>query len=162
MQSLEAVKRPKRSLGELDAIDRHILNRLQEDARVSFKKIAKEINVSEATVFVRVKKLQQRGIIKGFRAIVDSMKVGKGTTAIVLVKAEPKAFPKMLDALGKLDDVYEIYDVTGSYYSVLKIRTRSNEEVGKIIDEIGMIDGVAGTETVIALRTIKEQTAIKL
>ncbi len=94
-------------LVELDETDRRILRALQEDARASFKNIGQSIGVSEATVFVRVKKLQERGVLRGFKAIVDPISVGKTLT-----------------------------------------------------DEIGMIEGVAGTETVIVLRTVKEELGV--
>ena len=68
----------------------------------------------------------------------------------------------MLDALKKFDDVYEIYDVTGQYYSILKIKTTGTDELSKIILEIGNIDGVAGTETMIVLRTVKEEIGVKI
>lgn len=149
-------------LVELDDTDRRILKQLQRDARMSFKKIGEDVGVSEATVFVRVKKLQEKGVLKGFRAVVDPKMVGKTLTAIVLVRAHPQAFPGMLDALKKLDDVYEIYDVTGEYYSILKIRTTGTDELGKIMDQIGTIEGVAGTETIIVLRTVKEELGVKI
>ena len=147
---------------ELDEIDRKILSALQKDARISFNKIAEETGVSEATVFVRVKKMQERGVIKSFMAVVDPGTVGKALTAIMLIKAQPKGLPRLLDALKKLDDIYEIYDVTGQYYSILKIRTSGTDQLSKIIDEIGQIEGVAGTETVIVLRTVKEELKVKL
>ena len=59
-----------------------------------------------------------------------------------------------------MEDIYEIYSVTGQYYSILKVRTDSTEQLSKIIDEIGMIEGVAGTETVIVLRTVKEELGV--
>jgi len=147
---------------DLDEVDRKILRDLQRDGRSSFKKIGEDAGVSEATVFVRVKKMQDKSVIKSFKAIVEPKAVGKMLTAIVLVRAEPKAFPGMLDALKKLDDVYEIYDVTGQYYSILKIKTTGTDELSKIILEIGNIDGVAGTETMIVLRTVKEEIGIKI
>jgi Lrp/AsnC family transcriptional regulator for asnA, asnC and gidA len=153
---------PLTKLTELDEIDRKILSALQKDARISFKKIAEETRVSEATVFVRVKKMQKRGVIKSFMAVVDPGTVGKALTAIMLVRAQPKGLTGLLDALKKLDDIYEIYDVTGQYYSILKIRTSGTEQLSKIIDEIGQIEGVAGTETVIVLRTVKEELKVKL
>jgi Lrp/AsnC family transcriptional regulator for asnA, asnC and gidA len=149
-------------LVELDDTDRRILKQLQRDARMSFKRIGEDVGVSEATVFVRVKKLQEKGVLKGFRAVVDPKMVGKTLTAIVLVRAHPQAFPGMLDALKKLDDVYEIYDVTGEYYSILKIRTTGTDELGRIMDQIGTIEGVAGTETIIVLRTVKEELGVKI
>jgi Lrp/AsnC family transcriptional regulator for asnA, asnC and gidA len=147
---------------DLDEVDRKILRDLQRDGRSSFKKIGEDAGVSEATVFVRVKKMQDKSVIKSFKAIVEPKAVGKMLTAIVLVRADPKAYPGMLDALKKLDDVYEIYDVTGQYYSILKIKTTGTDELSKIILEIGNIDGVAGTETMIVLRTVKEEIGIKI
>lgn len=147
---------------ELDEADREILRELQQDARASFKAIADKVGVSEATVFVRVRKLQEKGVIKGFRAIVDPRAVGKNLTAIVLVRANPKVFPGMLDTIRKVDDIYEVYDVTGEYYSILKIRTSDTDELSKVIDTIGMIEGVAGTETILVLRTVKEDFNVKI
>lgn len=147
---------------ELDDTDRKILRELQHDARASFKKIGDDIGVSEATVFVRVRKLQEKGVLKGFMALVDSKAVGKNLTAIVLVRAHPRTFPGMLNTLKKLDDIYEIYDVTGEYYSILKIKTSGTDELSKIIDQIGSIEGIAGTETIIVLKTVKEISGVRI
>jgi Lrp/AsnC family transcriptional regulator for asnA, asnC and gidA len=149
------------SLPELDGVDKAILRRLQKDARVSFNEIAKEVGTSEATVFVRIKKLQKNGVIRAFRAIVNPESVGKQVTAFALVRAEPKSYAKVLAELQNLDDVCEVYDVTGAYYSIIKMRTSTSEQLAKVLDKIGEIDGIVGTETVIALRTIKEETEIK-
>lgn len=146
----------------MDDIDRKILRELQRDARMSFKRIGDQVGVSEATVFVRAKKLQERGVLKGFRAVVDPKAIGKTLTAIVLVRARPQTFPGMLDALKRIEDVYEIYDVTGEYYSILKIRTTGTDELSKIIDQIGTIEGVVGTETIIVLRTVKEEFSLNV
>jgi DNA-binding Lrp family transcriptional regulator len=147
---------------DLDETDRTILNRLQQDARISFKEIAKEVGTSEATIFVRVKKLQKNGVIKGFRAVLHPESVGKQVTAFALVKADPKSLPKMLAQLAAFDEICEIHDVTGAYYSIIKMRTSTSEQLAQILDRIGQIEGVSGTETVIVLRTIKEETSIKL
>jgi len=150
------------TLTELDGTDREILKHLQRNARKSFKKIGEEAGVSEATVFVRVKKLKEKGVLKGFRAILDPATIGKTLTAIVLVRANPQTFPGMLDALKRIDDIYEIYDVTGEYYSILKIRTSGTDELSKIMDRIGTIDGITGTESIIVLRTVKEELGVSI
>jgi Lrp/AsnC family transcriptional regulator for asnA, asnC and gidA len=146
---------------ELDDVDRHILNLLQDNARRSFKEIAEEVKVSEATVFVRVKKLIKNSVIKSYKAIVDPKQVGKGTLAFVMLKANPNVYTKVLPTLVNMDEIYEIFDVTGAYYAILKIRTNSTEELAAIIDKIGMIEGITGTETAVVLRSIKEEIAIK-
>jgi DNA-binding Lrp family transcriptional regulator len=145
----------------LDEVDLKILSELQSDARVSFKAVAGRVGVSEATVFVRVRKMQERGVIKSFRTIVDPKALGKSLTAIVLLRANPKAFPGTLEALTKFEEIYEIYDVTGQYYAILKIRASGTEELSRIMDAIGTIDGIAGTETIIVLRTVKEDLSVK-
>src|SRR5271157_1284196 len=76
-------------VADLDDADRKILRELQRDARVSFKTIAQKAGVSEATIFVRVKKMQEKGVIQGFTAVVNSAAVGKPLIAIVLVRANP-------------------------------------------------------------------------
>lgn len=158
----EANLRAESGLVELDEVDRKILRELQSDARGSFRGIGKKVGVSEATVFVRVRKLQEKGVLKGFMAIVDPKAVGKSVTAIMLIRARPRSFPRILEALKKFDDIYEIYDVTGQYYSILKIRTVSTGQLSQIIDEVGMVEGVEGTETIIVLRTIKEEPGVKV
>lgn len=147
---------------KIDSTDREILKMLQENARIAFKRIAEKIGVSEATVFVRVKKLRKKGVIKRFTAIVSPELLGKSLTAFVLINTEPKKLENVLYTLSSMDDVYEAYDVTGTYYAIVKIRTENRETLAEIIDKIGMIDGVTRTETAIVLKCVKEETRIKI
>jgi len=147
---------------EIDEVDEVILEMLQEDARIPFRKIAQRLSVSEATIFVRVKKLSDKGIINRFTTIVSPELVGKGLTAFVLIDADPKKLEKVFESLNEIDDIYEIYDITGSYYAIVKIRTKDREDLKKVIDNIGLIDGVTRTETAIVLKSVKEETKIKL
>jgi Lrp/AsnC family transcriptional regulator for asnA, asnC and gidA len=147
---------------KIDGIDKAILMTLQEDGRTAFSKIAKKIGVSEATVFMRVKKLQKRGYIKQFTAITSPELLGKSLAAFVLINADPKRHQFVLKALQNMDDVYEVYDVTGSYYAIAKVRTENREKLAKVIDNIGLIEGVTSTETAIVLKCVKEETRIKL
>ena len=142
-------------------MDRKILEMLQDNARTAFRKIAEEAGVSEATIFIRVRKLREKGVIRRFTALVSPELLGKGLTAFVLVNADPKRLQMVLDALSGMDDVYEVYDVTGTYYTIAKIRIGNREKLAKIIDQIGLIEGVTSTETAIVLRSIKEETRMK-
>lgn len=156
---------PRRKIGDiyrLDDVDRKILVLLQEDARRSFKDMASKVGVSEATVFVRVKKLVKSGVVRAFRADLDPKAVGKATVALVLLKADPSLYNEALQELAKMEEVYEIYDVTGPYYAILKIRTSSPEELASVIDQIGAVKGVLSTETAMVLRAIKEEKILKV
>ena len=146
----------------IDKMDREILKRLQDDARIAFRKIAEELGVSESTVFVRVRKLQEKGVIKRFTTTVSPELVGKGLIAFILIKANPQRYPAVLETLKKNNDIYEIFDVTGNYYAIAKVRTGARKDLAKIIDEIGLIEGITSTETAIVLRNIKEEMRINL
>jgi Lrp/AsnC family transcriptional regulator for asnA, asnC and gidA len=147
---------------DLDDLDKLIITRLQENARTPFSKIAKEAGVSEATVFLRVKRLQQLGVLKAFRAIVSPSKVGKSLTAFILVRADPRKYSEVLNVVRNLVEVTEAYDVTGPYYLILRVDVSNKESLAKVIDLIGAVDGVSSTETAIVLKEVKENIGIKL
>lgn len=147
---------------ELDELDKLIIKRLQENARTPFSKIAREAGVSEAAVFLRVKKLQKMGVIKAFRAIISPSQVGKSLSAFILVKADPKKYQNVLDVIRNLDEVTEAYDVTGPYYLIIRVDVVDKNALAKVIDKIGAVDGVISTETAIILSEVKENTGIKL
>jgi Lrp/AsnC family transcriptional regulator for asnA, asnC and gidA len=147
---------------DLDDLNKLIITRLQENARTPFSRIAKEAGVSEATVFLRVKRLQQIGVLKAFRAMVSPTKVGKSLTAFILVRADPRKYTEVLNVVRNLVEVTEAYDVTGPYYLILRVDVSNKESLAKVIDLIGAVDGVSSTETAIVLKEVKENVGIKL
>ncbi|MEM2904147.1 MAG: Lrp/AsnC family transcriptional regulator [Candidatus Bathyarchaeia archaeon] len=142
---------------ELDETDRLILSELQTDARASFAAIAKKIGVSEGTVHLRVRKLVNDGVIKGFYTLLDAEKVGLGLKAIICLKADPARYEESLKRLSAIDEIAEIYDVTGEYYAVLKVKTKDRESLAAVIDAIGATPGITSTTTMIVLRSVKER-----
>ncbi len=147
---------------KLDPIDKRLLEILQNDAKTTYSKISEMLGISEATVHVRIKKLIKTGVIKRFQAIVDPEKVGKEVLAIVAITAEPQKYEHVLEQLKGMPDVYEVYDVTGEYYTITKVRVRDRNELAKVLDQIGKIDGVISTRTMYVLRVIKEETRIRI
>ena len=146
----------------LDDIDKKILKILEEDARTPFSKIAKMLNLSESTIHIRIKRLKENGVIRGFYVDIDPEKIGYNVMAFVLIKADPKKYESILKAISEYKEVYEIFDVTGEYYALLKVRVRSREELATILDKIGNMDGVTSTYTMFVLRTIKEKKVVDL
>jgi len=147
---------------EFDDLDRLIIKNLQVNARAPFSKIAKEAGVSEATIFLRVRRLQQVGIIKSFRAIISPSKVGKSLSAFILVRADPRKYSDVLNVVRNLSEVTEAYDVTGPYYLILRVDIADKESLAKVIDLIGAVEGVSSTETAIVLKEVKENVGIKI
>lgn len=145
-----------------DEKDLEILRILQENGRASYSEIAKKLGLSEAAVYTRIQKLIRQGFIRKIQAILDSEKLGFGLTAIVAVKAQPGKYDSLLQELSKIPEIVEIYDVTGDYYCLLKLRLQNREVLAKLLDTIGSKDGVISTDTRIVLRTIKESFSLPL
>ncbi|BCS92846.1 putative HTH-type transcriptional regulator [Metallosphaera sp. J1] len=141
----------------LDNVDRKILNILQKDSRTPFSRLAKMLDLSESTIHMRVKRLVKEGVIKNFGIEIDLDRIGLNVLAFVLIKAEPKKYEEILKKLVEMNEIYDIYDVTGEYYALLKVRVKSREELAKVLDYIGKLEGVTSTYTMVALRTIKEK-----
>ncbi|RLG00995.1 MAG: AsnC family transcriptional regulator [Candidatus Wolframiiraptor sp.] len=140
----------------IDNKDLKILSILQEDGRAPYSEIARKMGMSEAAVYSRIQKLIKNHVIKKIQAILDPEKLGYKVTAFISVTAQPAKYNKVLEALSKLSEILEIHDVTGQHYCLVKVRTRDKEDLAKILDRIGTLDGVTSTETKIVLRTIKE------
>jgi len=145
-----------------DEKDLKILRILQENGRASYSEISKKIGISEAAVYTRVQKMIKSGLIKKFQAILDPEKLGFSLTALVAVSAHPKKYDEVLRELSQIREAQEVYDVTGDYYCLLKLRVSDRETLTKILDEIGSLEGVVSTETRIVLRTVKETHELPL
>lgn len=145
----------------IDELDRGILSRLATNSRTPYRKIAEELGVSESTVFVRVKKMVDSGVITRFTLTVDPKKAGRPTGCFILISADPNRYEKVLSQLAKLPDVLEIHDLAGQYDIILKVRTSSQRELTRILDTIGSIDGVLQTQTSVVLRTLKEDPFVQ-
>lgn len=146
----------------LDNVDKGLLRILQDNAKTPYSKISRELGISEATVHLRIRKLIKQGVVKRFQAIIDPEKIGKDVVAIVALSADPRKYDEVLEKLKAMPDVYDIYDVTGEYYTILKIRVGSREELTTVLDEIGRIEGVESTRTMFVLRIVKEESRLKI
>jgi Lrp/AsnC family transcriptional regulator, leucine-responsive regulatory protein len=107
---------------ELDELDVGILRLLQEDARQSFRTLAERLKTTTPTVSFRVKRLEEVGIIQGYRVQVDPLSVG-GTPHLLRLQVRPAALDKVADRLREMEAVEEILHLTGSSL-VVRVRIR--------------------------------------
>jgi Transcriptional regulators len=120
------------------------------------------LNLSESTIHLRIKRLREEGIIRGFLVDIDPDKIGKNVMAFILIKAEPKKYDNVLKILMDMEEIYELADVTGEYYAIAKVRVGSREELARVLDRVGNIEGVTATYTMYVLRTLKETKSVIL
>lgn len=141
-----------------DSIDRQILLILREDGRASHAALAKAVGLSAPAVGERVRKLEQSGVISGYRAVLDADAVGLDICAFVAIAPQPrKPATELVERLLSLPEIEELHAVAGNYAYIAKVRVASTQALDGFLDRLFMMDGVERTETTMVLRTNAER-----
>lgn len=148
----------------MDRIDRRILELLREDGRVSHAAIAKEVNLSAPAVHERVRKLEQRGVIAGYTAVLDPEKMDRSHVAFCMVTLrEGNEFASddpIVASICEEPDVLEFHRIAGEDCYMIKIRTATNRDLERLLRRIRATRGVARTRTTIVLSTELEKPSV--
>lgn len=144
----------------VDEVDLKIIEMLEADARVSFREISKKLGISEGTVYNRVKRLQDEGIIKGYSAKVDPTKLGMDLTAVIGLRVAGGHLVEVEEEISKMKGVCCVYDVTGDYDAIVIARFRSRADLNGFIKGILSNPYVERSVTHVVLNTIKEDFTV--
>jgi len=137
---------------DIDDIDKTILMYLIENTRMPFTEIAKKMDVSAGTIHVRVKKLEDAGIIKGTTLITDYDKMGYQFVAYVgLLLTKTNKIQSVIEELYQIPNVTVAHIVSGKYNIFCKIRARDTNHAKEVIFKIDEIEDVLRTESMISL-----------
>jgi DNA-binding Lrp family transcriptional regulator len=153
---------------KLDEKDHAILLLIQENSKLTANQIAKKINIPLTTVFAKIKRLEDQGIIKQYRAILDPQKLNLGTTAFILASVsysknnEPPITQRdVAEEIAHLPEVQEVHIITGNWDLLVKLRAENVEAIGKfVVDKLRRIKGLDKTLTCMVFETIKESTSL--
>jgi Lrp/AsnC family leucine-responsive transcriptional regulator len=140
---------------KLDKVDWGIIERLREDARMTFVDIGKALGVSDATVYNRVKRLMEMGVIKKFTIEVDEAAVGKMVSGFIMVNVKPGAVKDVSRQLCEIEKVGEVHEIHGSEDLIVKVRAKNLGRLRSVILEVREIPGVAQTEFIPVFKTWK-------
>ena len=148
----------------MDEIDRRILDMLQRDGKVSQARIAESVGLATPSVNERIKKLETRGFIRRFTALLDPRLLGMPLVAHVDVLLEHPRFERpFLDEIEALADVQECLAISGDYGYRLKIRARDVEQLERVLREkVQTIRGVQRTRVELSLSVKKDSTLLPL
>ncbi len=137
----------------IDNIDRNIMAMLLEDARTPYTEIAQKLIISPGTVHVRMKKLEQMGVVTGSELIVNPSKLGFDLTAFIGVFLEKGAtYKEVVEELQRIEEILEAYYTTGGYSIFLKIVCANTNHLRQVLNEkIQAVKGIQRTETMISL-----------
>lgn len=134
---------------------------LQEHGRTSQHDLAVAVGLSSPAVGERVRKLEERGIIRGFTAVLDPKLLGKDVSAIIFTgMAGSQYYPEFRRRATEHPEILECHSITGQGSHALKIRTDSTSTLEELLAEIQSWPGVQWTTTSIVLSTIKETAAL--
>ncbi|HIE45545.1 MAG TPA: Lrp/AsnC family transcriptional regulator [Flavobacteriaceae bacterium] len=140
---------------KLDEIDHQILQILIKNSRTPFTDIAKELIVSAGTIHIRVKKMEDMGVIKGSTLVIDYEKLNYTFIAYVgLFVDNTSSFSEIIEAVNKIPEVTVSHLTTGKFAIFCKIRAKNTKHAKQIIFKLDKIKGVVRTETSISLEEV--------
>lgn len=140
---------------QLDAIDKQILDFLVENTRMPFTEIAKQMDVSAGTIHVRVKKMEDAGIILGSSLILDYGKLDFHFTAYIgILLSKSNRTQEVIKELSTIPNVIEVSVISGKYNIFCKIRAKNTEDAKRVIYQIDDIQDVMRTESMISMEEL--------
>jgi Lrp/AsnC family leucine-responsive transcriptional regulator len=150
----------------IDEVDQKILMLLQQDARLSNAAIAAGVGLTASTVHERVKKLEKRGVIKGYTAVVDAEALGKPIVAFIRITlgVSTESYLALKQSVTEVclaePDVLECHGVAGEDCYILKVRAATPKDLERLIERIRCQAAVSRSITSIVLSTFKESSMV--
>jgi Lrp/AsnC family transcriptional regulator for asnA, asnC and gidA len=150
------------SAGLVDALDRKILAALNEDARKSTREIAEAIGASTGTVYNRLKKLTERGVIRGYIPLLDHQKTGYVFTILILIQVEGEYITDVEERLAATKEVMAVYDITGDFDVALIAKFQTQAALNAFIKSLLKTPHIRRTVTSMVLNVVKEDPRLQM
>ncbi len=145
---------------ELDRFDRSIVTVLAEDGRISITDLAKRIGLSKSPTQARLRRLEEAGVIRGYRALLDPIRLGLDHVAFVEVRLEDTrevALRAFNEAVSRVPEIEQAHMIAGNFDYLLKVRTRDMAAYRRFLGEtVTTLPYVANTSTYVAMEAVKE------
>jgi len=153
----------------LDKRDIEILKLLQKNCRMTAKEMAKKVGSPITTVYAKIKRMEELGVIKQYKAILDSKKLDKGAAAFILTsfvyrpggREKPLSQRDVAKRIAAFPEVQEVHIITGGWDILIKVKADHVDTLGKfVMDKLRLIEGIENTLSCIVYETVKETTDI--
>jgi Lrp/AsnC family transcriptional regulator for asnA, asnC and gidA len=138
---------------DIDNVDLKILALLTEDAKMPYTEVAKKVFVSGGTVHVRMRKLEEMGIVQGTTLKMDYSKMGYDITAFLGIYLEKSSlYDQVIKKLYNIPEIVKVHYTTGNYNIFVKLHCRDTNHLKDVLhDKIQKVEGIERTETIISL-----------
>ncbi len=147
---------------QLDPFDRAILRVLAGDGRISITDLASQIGLSKSPTLARLRRLEKDGVITGYRALFDPIRLGLDHVSFVEVRlhdTREAALAEFNTAVRKIPEIEQVHLIAGKFDYLMKMRTQDMNDYRIVLAEkISTLPHVAGTSTYVAMQAIKENT----
>ena len=143
----------------LDDVDLKILQALQEDSRQTYTALGERLGVTHSTVYDRIKRMEEQGVIRKYTALIDNERIGmRNITALVTVYTEPKQTEKVAERLAESPAVLEVYtSLSDEFIIIAKVLSPTQESLHDFIaNSVAPLPGVLRIRTSIVTKKLKE------
>ncbi|HIH00258.1 MAG TPA: Lrp/AsnC family transcriptional regulator [Thermoplasmata archaeon] len=144
----------------MDELDEKILGILNEDARKSYREIARELNVSLTTVSNRIKRMEDDQVIERYIPLLNQEKMGYDLTAVINVKISHGKLLEVQQRISKDKHVSGVYDITGEWDSLIIAHFKDRRDLNGFIKGVLSMDNVEKTNTQIVLNIVKNEKRV--
>jgi Lrp/AsnC family leucine-responsive transcriptional regulator len=151
------------SFERMDDTDARILELLQRDGRESYAEVGQTIGMSGPSAHERVKKLETRGVIRGYSAVVDPMMLGYGVLAFIFIKQVPGTIATdMTGDFLSIDEIEECHHLAGEADYLLKVRATDTRHLERVLHAIQQVPHVFTTQTQVVFSSAFERRPLRL
>lgn len=140
-----------------DEANRKILNVISKNARLSLRQIAKETELSPATVMKRLNEFEKSGVIRGYSADLDYDKLGYEFSVIINMRVPKSKITELSEKMAKHPNVLAVYDITGQFDVTVFARFKSRRSLDTFLKSLHAYEGIASSETSLLLNTAGEK-----
>lgn len=143
-------------------MDLKIISYLQKNGRASLREVASRLGVSATTVSNRVKELEENGVIKHFKPVIDYRELGFQLTAVTMIKARGNEILNIARKLKEDNHLTHVYEITGEFDILVIGKFRDQESMNKEIKKLLNNPAIEETNTSVVLQEVKEESEIEL
>jgi Lrp/AsnC family leucine-responsive transcriptional regulator len=150
----------------MDEIDTSILRALQRNGRQKHNELARRLNIAQSTVSERVRRMESQGLIKGYRAIIDTVQLGLNVRAFISIRLgrhEKETIQRFEEQIRKIPHVQACYHLTGRYDYLLHVVTANLDELGDLVKNvIAELPGYVTSETFVIFSDVKSDNGLPI
>jgi DNA-binding Lrp family transcriptional regulator len=143
------------SVQSLDKLDVRILEILQENCKLNFTQIGNELGIAESTVRYRIERLEKRGIITNYIALINPRMVGLTITAIMMIKMNPQNIEEISPKLAQFKELRHLFRTTGQFDMISVVNARDISHLNRLMGEIKKIEGIHELIVEVATELVK-------